>query len=72
MTIIIIALLHAVPVLIAATWFKTKSAVFITAALMAVFGFATGGPAYGFIDLLGTSVGVWLSLKMVGGGREAS
>lgn len=69
MAVVLIAILHAIPVLIAANWLQSRVAVYIVAAVMTVVGFATGGPAYGFADFLAVVGSVWIGLNMISEAR---
>lgn len=56
---------HAMPPIIGAVVGKSKSAVWIGAALGGVIAFAWGNPAFVAADLVGLGLGTWLGLSMV-------
>ncbi len=65
MTALLIGLFHGVPVLLAAFVFGTKTAIFITAAIMALVGGFFGDPAYMFLDWVGVAIGTFLGIMAI-------
>ena len=63
MTILLIALLHAIPILIIGYWKRTKSAIIIASILSGVIGVLTGNPAYIAQDLFGVGIGYYLAIS---------
>lgn len=57
MFVLFVGLLHGVPCLIVGQRTRSGTLLFLTAVASAAFGFATGGPAYGWIDLVGVVLG---------------
>jgi len=65
LTVLMIAASHGIPPIIGAATGRTKTAVYVGAAIGGVIAVASGSPAYIVADLLGVALGVWLGLMMV-------
>jgi hypothetical protein len=61
---LILALLHAIPVLIAGGVFRSKSAVWIVSIIMILIGVFTGSPAYAAADIIAVTFGSYVALGM--------
>jgi quinol-cytochrome oxidoreductase complex cytochrome b subunit len=62
--VLLIAFLHAVPVLLTAAITRKVKAVWISGAAMACIGLATGATKFAGADLIAVGVGVWIALAM--------
>lgn len=62
--VLIIALLHAAPIVAAALITQKKPIVIGVAVVMAIFAVATGDPRYNFIDLLAVLAGLGVALAL--------
>jgi hypothetical protein len=63
MTVLLIALAHAIPVIFIALALKTRNAVLITAAVMSVVAFFTGGIKYVIFDLAAIAAVTYMLLE---------
>lgn len=61
----LIALLHAVPVLVIGLASNSKSRAIYTAIFMATIGVITGNPVYMAIDLLAVGLALWFCLAVI-------
>lgn len=62
MTALLIALLHGVPVWLSALVFCTKSAVWVSASVMAVVAGFFGNPHFVVLDWIGVAIGALLGM----------
>ena len=65
MTVLFIALLHAVPVFMIAIWTKSKTALIVVAILAAFIGIKTGNSAYVLADLIGVVIAFILGFALI-------
>jgi hypothetical protein len=61
--ILIIALLHAIPIILVAALFNSRKAVWLAATVMSVVAMVTGASAYTAMDLIGVGLGTWVCLS---------
>jgi hypothetical protein len=61
MIVLILAALHAVPVVGAAAYFKSRHAVVWATILMAMIGSSTGNPVYMLLDYIGIGIGWFIA-----------
>ena len=61
MTVIFIALLHAVPVLVVGFWKENKSAITTAAIISGLVGVFTGNPIYMVQDIIGVVIGYYVA-----------
>lgn len=62
---LLIALAHAIPVLVVAAMGGSKVATGLTAAVMVAVGAFTGSPAYTAVDLVAVAVATWFGWKFL-------
>lgn len=62
--VILISLLHAIPVIIAATMTTSQTILLVTAGAMIIIAFAFGSPSYAFVDLLAVISAFAIGLKI--------
>lgn len=60
---LLIALAHAIPVLIAAAVAERRTTVIWTALAMIAIGVMTGNPAYAALDIIAVAGATWLCLS---------
>ena len=66
---ILIALFHAVPILAVSLLMGTKTAIFITAAMMLLAALVTGSPDYFFVDAIAVAGGTIIGISINRDGR---
>ena len=64
---LLIALAHAIPVLIAAAVAERRTTVIWTALTMIAIGVMTGNPAYAALDIIAVAAATWLCLSSLDG-----
>lgn len=65
LTVILIALLHAVPVLVVGAVKRSKIWLAVTAMIAGVIGVVTGSPAYAAVDLLAVAVAFFVGISYI-------
>ncbi len=61
---LILALLHAIPVLLAGAFFRSKTAVWIASIIMIIVGVSSGSPAFAAADILAVILGSVFALGL--------
>lgn len=65
MTVLFLALLHAVPIVWVAVAYKQRAAVYTAIAVMVVVAFVIGADGYWFVDLLGVALGRSIAMRVL-------
>lgn len=60
---LLIALLHGVPICLAAAVTRSKIATGVTCAIMIIIGILTGSPTYAALDILAVAGAMWLCFR---------
>lgn len=65
MTVLFIALLHAVPVFVIAVWTESKFALILATVVAGIIGVAAGNPSYMVADLIGIAIAFALGISFI-------